>query len=395
MTDITAAVHPDPNAQQSTRARLAAAADLLRQERAEIPENFATLLFGRAAPEDLLAYTPAELTILAREAWAFMNTRRRGVPKIRLESPPATDGRLKSVAVLEIVTDDMPFLLHSVMGELTERGLDIRLVAHPVLAAMRDRQSGALAGRPTEAHGRGGELRESFIHVHVERIDDAQRRADIVAALERVLADVRVCVQDWPAMIDRVNAVIADLKANPPMLPVDDIAEAIQFLEWLIDNNFTLLGVRDHVFAGKQSDLVPVRESGLGLLRDDVPLLTRGGKAVTVTPQLLTFFDEPKTLLVTKANAKSRVHRRVYLDYIGVKRFDPGGHPIGEFRIVGLFTSTVYVRSTRSIPYLRRKTDAVVRREGVGECARKLSARRAVPDRPGYALPIRADHPAA
>ena len=85
---------------------------------------------------------------------------------------------------------------------------------------------------------------------------------------------------------------------------------------------------------------------------------------MSITPQLRAFFDEPKTLIVTKANAKSRVHRRVYLDYIGVKRFDADGNPSGEFRIVGLFTSTVYIRSIRSIPYLRRKVDAVLTRAG-------------------------------
>ena len=106
-------------------------------------------------------------------------------------------------------------------------------------------------------------------------------------------------------------------------------------------------------------------ETGLGVLRGgDVPVLTRGGKAVSITPQLRAFFDEPKTLIVTKANAKSRVHRRVYLDYIGVKRFDDDGNPSGEFRIVGLFTSTVYIRSIRSIPFLRRKVDAVLTRAG-------------------------------
>ena len=98
--------------------------------------------------------------------------------------------------------------------------------------------------------------------------------------------------------------------------------------------------------------------------RRDVPVLTRGGQVVSITPEMRAFFDEPKTLIVTKANVRSRVHRRVYMDYVGVKRFDADGKPIGEFRIVGLFTSTVYTRSTRTIPYLRRKVDAVLRRAG-------------------------------
>jgi NAD-specific glutamate dehydrogenase len=48
-------------------------------------------------------------------------------------------------------------------------------------------------------------------------------------------------------------------------------------------------------------------------------------------------------------NAANPKAKRVYLDYIGVKRFDVDGNPSGEFRIVGLFTSTVYIRSIRSI----------------------------------------------
>ena len=125
-------------------------------------------------------------------------------------------------------------------------------------------------------------------------------------------------------MVGRVDEVIAELKANPPPVPVDDIAEAIQFLEWLAADNFTLLGVRDYALDRQGAAISSrCRQTGLGVLRgDDVPVLTRGGQVVSITPQLRAFFDEPKTLIVTKANVKSRVHRRVYLDYIGVKRFD-------------------------------------------------------------------------
>jgi glutamate dehydrogenase len=349
--------------ERSAHARVGAAGRLLRRERSEVPDAFVGLMFARAAPEDLVRYHADELATLAREAWAFLSLRKPGAPKIRIESPPAGE-RLKSISVIEIVNDDMPFLVDSVMGELTERGLDICLVAHPVLAVKRDK-AGRLAAPPAEARRESGEIRESFIHIHVERIDDAQRQEEIVQALQQVLAEVRTCVQDWQPMVGRVREVIKDLKINPPPLPVDDIAEAVQFLEWLIADNFTLLGVRDYALSGKERDLAPVLETGLGLLRGrDVAVLKRGGRVVTITPELRAFFDEPKTLIVTKANVRARVHRRVYLDYIGVKHFDADGRPTGEFRIIGLFTSTVYNRSTRSIPYLRRKADAVVRRAG-------------------------------
>jgi glutamate dehydrogenase len=366
MSQTAIAGRPGGEDERTVRAHIDAAGKLLRGKRGEGADGLVALLFGRTAPEDLVCYEAAELAMLAREASAFLATRKPGAPKIRIESPPRSEGgRLKSISVIEIVNDDMPFLVDSVMGELTDRGLDVRLVAHPILAVRRDARTGKLTAAPEEARRAKDELRESFIHIHVERIEDPHQRTEIVQALEQVLAEIRLCVEDWRSMVGRVNEVINELKTNPPPIPVDDVAEAIQFLQWLIADNFTLLGVRDYTLAGTERDLAPVVKSGLGMLRGrDVPVLKRGGQVVTITPELRAFFDEPKTLIVTKANVKSRVHRRVYLDYIGVKRFDADGRPTGEFRIVGLFTSTVYSRSIHSIPYLRRKEDAVLNRAG-------------------------------
>jgi glutamate dehydrogenase len=349
--------------ERAARSRIDTAEKFLRKS--DTPGNFAALLFGRVVPEDLIAYEPSELAALAREAYAFLATRKTGAPKIRFDNPSAEGDRLKSISVVEIVNDDMPFLLDSVMGELTRRGLVPVLVAHPILTVMRDNKTGKLTAPPEEGRrSEDGETRESFIHIHVQRVAEQQRRTETVEALEQVLGLVRRCVHDWKAMLARVATTVADLKANPPPVPVDDIAEAIHFLQWLLADNFTFLGVRDYVFAGKARDLAPAAD-GLGILRgDDVPVFTRGGQAVTMTPQIRAFFDEPKTLIIMKANVKSRVHRHAYLDYVGVKRFDADGNPAGEFRILGLFTSTAYTRSIRSIPYLRRKVDAMMRRAG-------------------------------
>jgi glutamate dehydrogenase len=335
---------------------IAAAASVLASRKPDIPGDFLAVLFSRAVPEDLARYPAHELALLAADAWTFLGQRKLGEPKIRIE---AAAGR-REVQVLEIVNDDMPFLVDSVLGELNERGLDIRLVVHPVIAVSRN-PVGALAAFHSVATA--GATRESFIHIHLEGLADT-RRGEVVHALEQVLADVRVCVRDWRSMLARLGEIIADLKTNPPPLPVDEIAEAIQFLEWLMANNFTLLGVRNYTFTSA-NDFEPVIETGLGLLRSaDMRLLRRGSELVTITPEISAFLHEPKLLIVTKAAVRSRVHRRTYLDYVGVKRFDNDGGLIGEVRICGLFTSTAYTRSTRSIPYLRRKVDGVIRRAG-------------------------------
>ena len=219
----------------------------------------------------------------------------------------------------------------------------------------------AASSREFDAPDAAG-ARESFIHIHLSPIaDDAC--GELVHALEVVLGEVRLAVQDWRPMRDRVTAIVAELKTTPPPLPVDEIAEAIQFLQWLLADNFTLLGVRDYKVDGQA--LNPDFESALGVMRSrELRVLRRGDELLEFTPEIMAFLKEPRLLIISKANVHARVHRRVYLDYVGVKRFDSSGNLIGEHRIIGLFTSTAYTRTAHSIPYLRRKIAAVEARAG-------------------------------
>jgi len=234
------------------------------------------------------------------------------------------------VSIVEIVNDDMPFLLDSVLGELAEWGLRVQFVAHPVFAMERDEAGLLFAFRGTGTSGHTG-TRESFIHVHVDRVDDEARRREIARSLEQVLGEVRQCVKDWKPMVARVNEIVADLKVTPPLLPGNEVSEAVQFLEWLAAENFTFLGFRSYVFPERERNLAPQFESGLGILRDDnVRVLRRGRELVTITPEIMEFLNEPRVLIITKANVRSRVHRRVHMDYIGVKHFDVAGNLIAN-----------------------------------------------------------------
>src|SRR6266540_797200 len=361
---MAAADLPGSDEERAEAALIAAAGRILRSSHREVPEDFVAALFAHAVPDDLMRYDPRQLAELAADAWMLLTVRKPGVPKIRLETPglPGHE-RLRADSVLEIVNDDMPFLVDSVLAELAERGIDVRFVVHPVLTVERDDTGRLTAFKSTKASA--GALRESVIYIHIERIDEEARRAEIVEAIEQVLADVRVCVRDWRAMTVRMAEVIAELKADPPPLPAAEIAEAIAFLEWLADNNFTFLGIRNYRFTAAEDALEPVFDSGLGILRSrDMTVLRRWNEPLVITPQIRALLKQPTLLIVTKSAVRSRVHRRVFMDYVGVKRFDRDGKLVGEFRIVGLFTSTAYTRSIRSIPYLRRKVDAVMRRAG-------------------------------
>ncbi len=331
----------------------------LSGRRGDIPAGFVAQLFGRVAAADVLGYGADDLARLSERAFDFLKQRTPGTAKIHCGTVRLTNsGERKSITVIEVSNDDMPFLVDSVMGEIADRRLDVRLVSHPVLGVGRDGDTMVMLGAPDAS----ASMRESFIHIHVEPID-AAACAELEAALEGVMAEVRLAVQDWRPMLARVNAIVAELKTNPPPLPVDELAEAIQFLQWLLADNFTFLGLRDYTVDG--NSIEPEFETGLGIMRSrDLRVLRRGNEHLEITPEIMAFLNEPRSLIIAKANIHAHVHRRVYLDYIGVKSFDAAGNLVGEHRIVGLFTSTAYTRNAHGIPYLRRKIAAIEQRAG-------------------------------
>ncbi|HZP71341.1 MAG TPA: NAD-glutamate dehydrogenase [Pseudolabrys sp.] len=342
----------------ATRATIERAGAMLGRRRPEISEKFVVQLYGRAVPEDVMRYAADDLATLAAGAYDFIADRAPGKPKVRCHTVRLEQsGDHNAVTVVEIVNDDMPFLVDSVMGEIAERKLDVRLVAHPVFGVRRIGNRLTAIDVPDAATAR-----ESFIVIHLSPISD-DTCAELARALEVVLGEVRLAVQDWRPMRERVTAIIAELKANPPPLPVDEIAEAIQFLEWLLADNFTFLGLRDYKVDAEA--LKPDFESGLGIMRSrELRVLRRGNELLEFTPAIMAFLKEPRPLIIAKANVHSRVHRRAYLDYVGVKRFDAAGKLVAEHRVIGLFTSTAYTRGAHGIPYLRRKIAAVERRAG-------------------------------
>jgi glutamate dehydrogenase len=332
------------------------------------PAGFGALLYDRVAPEDLTACPPEALARAAAGAYAHLSARRApGTTHVALRDDAfEKGGRLRQITIVEIVNDNMPFLVDSTLAQLIEQGHEPRLVAHPIFGVVRD-AAGNFQGLVEEPANPApsGWGRESLIQIHIDRIDTPAARQKLMDGLALVYADVRVAVADWAGMRARVAEVVQAYRANPPPLPPEEIAEAMRFLEWLSGDNFTLLGVRAYRFAGGDVAADPVLGSGLGILRDPaVRVLRKGRELVVMNPELRAFLARPQALIITKANVKSRVHRRVHLDYVGVKLFTPEGQLDGELRIVGLLTSNAYTGTAASVPYLRLKVETVMRNSG-------------------------------
>lgn len=325
---------------------------------------FVEQYFGQVDPEDLAERDAGDLYGAALSHWHFARRREPGRARVRALNPTiAEHGWQSTHTIIEIVHDDMPFLVDSVTMEVNRNGLTLHLFVHPIVDVQRD-AAGNLLGLGAGAAAQG--VRESFMHVEVDRVPEPSRLDALVADIERVLNDVRLAVTDWAAMRERALATVQQFESDPPPLPPGEVAEGAAFLRWLADNHFTFLGCRSHTLSQQAGEdtVGVVPGSGLGILRDDAALDVVPTFSA-LPPEVRAFARRPELLVVTKSTARSTVHRPGYLDYVAVKRFDAAGNVCGEERFLGLFTSTAYSANPADIPLLRRKVAEVEARAGL------------------------------
>ncbi|MEL4178831.1 NAD-glutamate dehydrogenase [Roseateles sp. PN1] len=332
-------------------------------------ESFGREYFARLDPDDLLSRSPEDLLGALLSHLQFGAQRQAGQTLVRAMSPSvAENGWASRHTVIDIVNDDMPFLVDTTTMEINRHGLTLHLIVHPIFAVERDDKGQLLAIHPRSESGSNAALkRESWMHIEVDRMVDAQTRADLVAGIERVLADVRVAVGDWQAMVAKLRAVTAELDQSLPTVPPEQVQESRAFLEWLADDHMTLLGYRCHdLISHEGQDALKLQAgSGLGLLRETAQeKLSSSFAALPVNARAMARAAQPM-LLITKANTRSTVHRPGYTDYVGIKRYDAAGQVIGEHRFIGLFTSTAYSARVSETPLLRGRTQAITERAGL------------------------------
>ncbi|MFC9969579.1 NAD-glutamate dehydrogenase [Spirillospora sp. NPDC127200] len=322
--------------------------------------EYLRLYYRHVAPEDLLTRDPADICGPAMAHRLLGEERPQGRAKVRVFTPTLEEyGWDPGHTVVQVVTDDMPFLVDSVSMELNRHQLTSHLIVHPLLGVDRD-----VAGKLKAFRGKldsDADMDESWIHIEVDRTSDRARLEALEKDLLRVLGDVRVAVEDEPKMRARAGQIAVEIGESRPPLPDKELAEGVELLDWLADGHFTFLGYRDYTLTDDGNALRPEPGTGLGILRTDK---RESDSFAALPPEVREKATEKHLLVLTKANSRSTVHRPHYLDYIGVKKFDEGGDVIGERRFLGLFTHVAYSESIAHIPVLKRKLEEVLERAG-------------------------------
>ncbi|MDB6082909.1 MAG: hypothetical protein JWN43_790 [Gammaproteobacteria bacterium] len=342
-----------------------AAAKLPKPLRGPLPASelraFLRGYYASVEIEDLARRDPQELAAIALSHLGLAR-RRRGRALVRVFNPTLReDGYTSAHTVIEMVNDDMPFLVDSIGLALTQRSLTLHFLVHPIFAVSRDRAGKlqSLQERGSAADGKKQRL-ESFQHIEVDRIVDADVLGALQAEIERGVRDVRVVCADWAKMQSAARQAAEDLNSMTSRFDPRDVSETQALLAWMQTRHFTFLGYREYRLRGTAGNesLEPVSTSGLGILRP-------GHKNPESTGRILASDIRRQSrsrllALVTKANFQSTVHRPGYLDYVGIKHFGPDGKLIGERRFLGLLTSAAYNTNPRDIPLVRHKVAQVV-----------------------------------
>ena len=324
--------------------------------------------YRHVAPEDLLDRSDVDVYGTFAAHYKLATSRPQGTAQVRVATPTLAEHGWSASghSVVEVVVDDMPFLVDSLTMELSRQLRDVHVVIHPSFDVLRD-ITGALQSVRSVPDGalepEGEAVRESWMHVEIDRLPEGEDPDTVVDDIQRVLRDVREAVEDWRKMHAQVEAIVADLRSDPPPLDPEEVRQAAELLEWLANEHFTFLGYREYKLEERDGDdfLLAVPGTGLGILRADQEMSESFGRL----PDAVKAKAREKTLLVlAKANSRATVHRPAYLDYVGVKSFDQNGEVNGERRFLGLLASAAYTESLMRIPLIREKTKEVLKRSG-------------------------------
>ena len=336
-------------------------------ERREALSAFATAYTRRLADEELAGIPVEELLAQVKGAFDLADGRGTAQQVVRVFTPDlASDGYHTVGSVVETNTDDSPFLVDSVGEELSARGLAVRRLLHPVVGTSRgpDGRIERIVSTREAAH------RESVMHFEVDRRLPEDQRADLERRVEEILGDVRLVVRDFEAMRDRTRLMIDTAREGAVRYSPREVGDTIEFIEWLLADNFVLLGYREYdlVDTPQGRALQAAANSGLGILSK----VERSGFAEpvllsSIEPALRRRIEDGDLLIYSKTNRSSTVHRRARMDYIGVRRVAADGSLVGEARLLGLFTSKAYMEPASKTPLLSRKLEQVLAAEDLFE----------------------------
>ncbi len=324
--------------------------------------GFSKAFYSQVPIDDVAGWKAENLNAVATSICSWAETRKSGVQKVRVFTPEQDrDGWRVPHNVIQIINDDMPFIVDSIAAELAVQNLTIDVLFHPILNVLRSKSGKLEDVRDDKADGY---ITESYIYIQLDQLLSQEMSDKLASRLHAVLDDVRAATRDWKGLKARMEEVVRGLEVSGGPSDPEDFNEARDFLKYMQSNNFTFLGYDEFKFSGAngktQSVAVPGAE--LGVLKNNKTYCFGLGVG---SPEALAMSCSKSPVIISKLiDQYSTVHRRVPLDAISVRIFDKKGNLTGMHLFVGLFTSPTYSCRTGDVPIVRRKVRQIIKRAG-------------------------------
>jgi len=321
--------------------------------------EFSRYFFSSSSLDELRKEQVEDLYGATLSLWDFLQQKEEGQPRIRVFNPRFEDHGWQSThTIVEILEQDKSFIVDSVVMALTRGGLAIHSVTNAVLKVKRNTKG--VMEKVFYNPGPGETGREAIIHVEIDRQSDKQDRYQIEVGLGDILEELNFAINDYQAVKDRLQDIDQVLEAGGGLPGEVSRKEAREILKWLVKDNFTFLGLQEYIIdgEGEEKHLVAIPESALGVVRRrrDIDLMGDDAGPFLLTEELVIF---------AKSGSKARLHRPTYMDLIVIRKVDDASNVVGEFRVLGLYTSSLYNTSPRGFPYVGRKIQAVMDGSGL------------------------------
>ncbi|MES9904877.1 MAG: NAD-glutamate dehydrogenase [Sedimenticola sp.] len=303
--------------------------------------------------DDLEKESLADLIGAVVAHWQLLCEYQGDEPRIRVYNPNFEEhGWQSQYTVVEVVSNDMAFLVDSLTMGLNEMGLTINLTIHPVIYTRRDKKCRLVGIADTHS---SDTQPVSMIRFQMEKQNSSETLAALQAMVYSVIADVHAANRDWLLMKLRLQEIQKKISKNRPPVDTAEFDEANAFLQWMGANHFTFLAYCEYDIATNSGKVEQVldQSSTLGLLKNVGEDIKRAEDYIPTTSA--DYLDLSRYLVVTKSSAKSAVHRPAFMDFVALKRYDSKGNVNGLYYILGLFTSAAYSSPPKNIPLLRQK----------------------------------------
>jgi glutamate dehydrogenase len=330
-------------------------------------ELFLRHYYRRLPAEDIQGRDTEDLYFSALGMLNFMRSRDPGLDKLRVYNPSLdADGWSSPHTVVDLITEDRPFLVDSLTAALSEADITVHLVVHPVFRSVRD-GSGELGELRARGQTSETSILESVSRIEIGRLAGEDEIAALTQSLADVLDDIRVTVEDWRSMRETLDSAIGELVNSAPP-PRTELDETVAFLSWMAANNFTFLGYCSYDLTrnSRGARLKGKTNSALGLYRG-ATIAAEGpppARGEVVPGEVLDRLTDPSLVQITKNHRKSTVHRPTQMDSVEIKRYDADGAVIGVHRFIGLYTSAAYNQSPTVVPVLRQRLAIALARAG-------------------------------